>query len=86
LAVIIVVTLTLSILITYYSARTIVKDDAAARQVAVTLGGRGAVGIVIASVALGSGVIDSVTYSLIVLATLVISLIVPVLLGRRQSD
>jgi len=86
LAVIVVVTLALSILLTYYSAKFIVKKDVGARQVAVTLGGRGAVGIVIASVALGSGIIDNVTYSLIVLATLVISLIVPVLLGRREND
>jgi hypothetical protein len=49
----------------------------------VILGGRGAVGIAIASVALGSGVITSLTYSLIMVATLLISLTVPVLLGQK---
>jgi hypothetical protein len=38
---------------------------------------------VIASVALGSGVITSLTYSLIMVATLLISLTVPVLLGQK---
>jgi Kef-type K+ transport system membrane component KefB len=81
---IIAATLLISVLLSYYSARRIVKDQGEAKQIAVTLGGRGAVGIVIASVALSSGVIDTIAYSLIVLATLVISLIVPVILGRKE--
>ena len=80
-------TLVLSILLTYYTVKRIlkVKEAGGARQIAVTLGGRGAVGIVIASVALSSGVIDAEAYSLIILATLAISLVVPILLGRQGS-
>ena len=84
LGVVIAATLVISIAITYYAGRTILKlKDVDARQVAVILGGRGAVGIVIASVALDSGVITDLAYSLIVVATLVISLTVPILLGRK---
>jgi Kef-type K+ transport system membrane component KefB len=86
LAVIVVITLVLSILVTNYAGRSILRlkrDEA--KRVAVTLGGRGAVGIVIASVALGSGVIDGLNYALIVVATLVISIIVPLLLGRKEE-
>ena len=59
------------------------KDPEGPRQIAVTLGGRGAVGIVIASVALSNGIFDNVAYSLTVIGTLGISLVVPVLLGRK---
>jgi hypothetical protein len=59
------------------------RDPAGPRQIALTLAGRGAVGIVIASVALNDGIIDGVAYSLIVIGTLTISLIVPLLLGRK---
>lgn len=84
LGVVIAATLVLSIAITYYAGRSILKLlDADAKQVAVILGGRGAVGIVIVSVALDSGVITDLAYSLIVVTTLVISLTVPVLLGRK---
>jgi Kef-type K+ transport system membrane component KefB len=85
LGVIVVVTLVVAIGITYYAGRSILKLlDEDAKQVAVILGGRGAVGIVIASVALDSGVISDLNYSLIVVATLVISLTVPILLGRKD--
>jgi Kef-type K+ transport system membrane component KefB len=81
----IVVTLVLSISLTYYFSKRIVREKGGPRRIAVTLGARGAVGIVIASVSLTSGIIDTVVYSLIVLATLVISLVVPVLLGRKEE-
>ena len=85
LGVMVVVTLVVAIGITYYAGRSILKLlDEDAKQVAVILGGRGAVGIVIASVALDSGVISDLNYSLIVVATLVISLTVPILLGRKD--
>jgi Kef-type K+ transport system membrane component KefB len=60
-----------------------VTDPEGPRQIALTLGGRGAVGIVIASVALSNGIIDTVAYSLIVVGTIAISLVVPLLLGRK---
>ncbi|MGA2664959.1 MAG: cation:proton antiporter [Nitrososphaerales archaeon] len=85
LAVVVGVTLVLSIATTAYAGRTILKlPPEEARRVAVTLGGRGAVGIVIASVALGAGVISGLDYSLVIAATLVISLVVPLLLGRKE--
>ncbi len=72
-------------LLTYLCARKILRtgDPGGPRQVALTLGGRGAVGIVVASVALGDGILDSAAYSLIVIGTLVVSLLVPLLLGRK---
>ena len=60
-----------------------VKDPKGPRQIALTLGGRGAVGIVIASVALSNGILDNVAYSLTVIGTLAVSLVVPLLLGRK---
>lgn len=85
LGLIIVAVLVLSMVLTYLAARRVMKQRADARQIAVTLGGRGAVGIVIASVALDNSVIDTVAYSLIVLATLIISVVVPILLGRKAE-
>ena len=87
LAVVVAVTLVLSIGLTYFAVKNVVrvKERDGARQIAVTLGGRGAVGIVIASVALSGGVIDDLAYSLIIVGTLAVSLIVPLLLGRKQD-
>ncbi|MDA4116409.1 MAG: cation:proton antiporter [Thaumarchaeota archaeon] len=87
LAVVVAVTLALSIGLTYFAVKNVVrvKERDGARQIAVTLGGRGAVGIVIASVALSSGVIDGLAYSLIIVGTLAVSLVVPLLLGRKQD-
>ena len=58
------------------------------RQVAAILGGRGAIGIVIASVALEGHVINEVGFSLVVLATLVMSLAIPFVTGnlRKQNE
>jgi len=85
LAVVLAVSLGLGIALTYYATKRLVKVPGAgsAKQVAVTLGGRGAVGIVIASVALSAGVIDVTAYSLILVSTLTASLIVSLLLGRK---
>lgn len=71
--------------LTYYGAKRLLRigDPGGPRQVALTLGGRGAVGIVISSVALGDGIITVSAYSIIVVGTLTISLIVPLLLGRK---
>ncbi len=71
--------------LTYYSSKHLlrVSDPGGPRQIALTLGGRGAVGIVIASVAQSEGIIDTVSHSLIVVGTLAISLVVPLLLGRK---
>jgi Na+:H+ antiporter len=72
--------------ITYLVAKRVLKEDEpnAPRHVAFILAGRGAVGIVIASVALGAGLIDSTAYSLVVVASLVVSIFVPVLAGKTE--
>jgi len=75
-----------SLLMTYGGVRRVLKfsgDDA--RDVAVILGGRGAVGIVIATVAMESGIIDMPAYSLAILGTMVISILVPLLIKRRPG-
>jgi hypothetical protein len=84
LAAVVAVALGLGISLTYYVTKKLkVHGAGAAKQVAVTLGGRGAVGIVIASVALSTNVIDVTAYSLILVSTLAASLIVSLLLGRK---
>jgi Kef-type K+ transport system membrane component KefB len=87
LLVIILATVAPSLLLTYSGVRRLLKasgDDA--RDVAVMLGGRGAVGIVIASVALQNGIIDPSAYSLAILGTVVISVLVPLLIKRRPGQ
>lgn len=87
LAVVLAASLGPGILLSYYAGKKVLKlsGDGSARQIAVTLGGRGAVGIVIASVALSTNVIDDTEYSLIVVSTLAASIIVPLLLGRKSG-
>jgi len=72
--------------LTYRVAKRFLRDSGNSRQVALVMGGRGAVGIVIASVALGDGLIDNTAYSLVVLGTLIVSLLVPVLAGRKGLE
>jgi Kef-type K+ transport system membrane component KefB len=88
LAVVVSVALVLSIGLSYFAVKSVLKlsERGAARQIAVTLGGRGAVGIVIASVALGSDLIDGLAYSLIIIGILSVSLVVPLLLGRKGDS
>ena len=85
LALVIAASIIPAMVLTYLGARHVlrVNDPKGPRQIAVTLGGRGAVGIVIASVALSNGILDGVAYSLMVIGTLAISLVVPLLLGRK---
>ena len=85
LAVVLAVSLGTGVALTYLAGKRVLKLSGAgsARQVALTLGGRGAVGIVIASVALSTGAIDTTAYSLIILSTLAASLIVSLLLGKK---
>lgn len=88
LAVVIAAALIPAIALTYSGAKNIlkVKERGGAKRIALTLGGRGAVGIVVSSVALADNIIDNTAYSLIVIGTLVISLIVPLLLGRKGEE
>jgi Kef-type K+ transport system membrane component KefB len=70
--------------LTYVVSRKLLSlhMDLVPKQVSAILSGRGAVGIVIASVALSEGAIESVGFSLVVIATLIMSLGVPFLTGR----
>jgi len=70
--------------LTYFASKKLIikKMNIVPKQVAAILSGRGAVGIVIASIALGEGAIEGVGFSLVVIATLIMSLIIPFLAGR----
>jgi Na+:H+ antiporter len=72
-------------LLTFVVARRVMKakEPGGPRRVAFILTGRGAVGIVIASVALNAGLVSDTVYSLVVIGTVVISLVVPVMAGRK---
>ena len=59
------------------------KVDVAPKQLAGILGGRGAIGIVIATVALSEGFLSEIGFSLVILATLIVSLVIPFLCGRK---
>jgi len=69
--------------LTYFSSKTLMKDINPRTTMAI-LGGRGAVGIIIAAVAFQDGVIDSTLYSLVILGSIILSLIMPVLADRRD--
>jgi Na+:H+ antiporter len=89
MAVVILASVVPATMLTYWAARGFLRsgEEGGPRRVAFILAGRGAVGIVIASVALGEGLIDNSAYSLVVVATLVVSLLVPGLVGRaRRSE
>jgi Kef-type K+ transport system membrane component KefB len=75
-----------SIPLTYFFTRSVLKHPAEAdpRSIAVILGGRGAVGIVIVTVALDSGLISSTVYSLVIFGTTLVSVLVPLLLRRTS--
>jgi Kef-type K+ transport system membrane component KefB len=74
-----------AVLLTYWVMRRVLgADRVEARQVSFILGGRGAVGIVVASASLQAGIITGEAYSLVVIATIVVSLTVPVLAGRGR--
>jgi Na+:H+ antiporter len=67
---------------TYLVSKKVLKESEGPRYVAFLLGGRGAVGIVIVSVALSQGLITNAAYSFVVLGTLIVSILVPVLAGK----
>jgi Kef-type K+ transport system membrane component KefB len=83
-----------AILVTYFGVLNLLKPDEkisvkdvrrAARQISVILSGRGAVGIIIVSVALTYGLINNEAYSLVIVGTTVISIFAPMLLGRQMK-
>lgn len=85
LAVLIALALGVGVSLTYYVSRKVLrfKMDVAPKQLAGILGGRGAIGIVIATVAFSEGFLDEASFSLVILATLIMSLIIPFLAGKK---
>lgn len=87
LASVIVGSLVPAILLTYFGTKWILKvKEGSPRKISVILGGRGAVGIVIVTVALSNGIISSTSYSLVIIGTLLISIFIPLLLERRKPS
>src|SRR5579875_775175 len=68
-----------------HSQKPELKQFSSARQIAVIMSGRGAVGIVIITVAFQSGFANITAYSLVILGTLIVSIITPLLLRRNTS-
>ena len=96
LAILVIISVGVAILLTYVGVLNLFKPNdeeipsryeirQAARQIAVILSGRGAVGIIIVSVALTYGLINNLAYSLVIVGTTVISIITPMLLGREMK-
>jgi Kef-type K+ transport system membrane component KefB len=94
LAILAVASVDTAILLTYVGVLNLLKPDEkmsvkdvcrAARQISVILSGRGAVGIIIVSVALIYRLINNQAYSLVIVATTVISIIAPMLLSRQMK-
>jgi Kef-type K+ transport system membrane component KefB len=86
LAVLIALGLGVGVTLTYHASRRIERLhsvlDVAPKQLAGILGGRGAIGIVVATVAFSEGAIGEIGFSLVILATLIMSLVIPFLVGR----
>jgi Kef-type K+ transport system membrane component KefB len=84
LAVLIAIALGVGVSLTYYASKKMLQNkmDIAPKQVAGILGGRGAIGIVIATVAFSEGSLNESVFSLIILATLIMSLAIPFLAGK----
>ena len=87
LALIIIVAFAAGVYATYYLCKRCLRrsSNLMPRQVAAILGGRGAIGIVIATVAFQGGVLGEAGFSLVIVATLVMSLIIPFLTGDMRG-
>ena len=85
LAVLIAIALGIGVSLTYIlSKKVLSKIDVVPKKLAGILCGRGAIGIVIATVAFGEGFLSEASFSLVVIATLVMSLIIPFIAGRTK--
>ncbi len=86
LGVLLAVSIVPATLLTFVAAKDVLGvRQGGPRHIAFILAGRGAVGIVIASVALSSGLIDQTAYSLVVVGTVAVSIIVPAMAGRGEE-
>ncbi len=93
LALLVIVSVGISISLTYFAARELTKNSPqlaaeqvrnVPRQISVILAGRGAVGIIIVSIALSYGLISGTAYSLVIFATAVVSITAPILVARQE--
>ncbi|MGD6932591.1 MAG: cation:proton antiporter [Candidatus Bathyarchaeia archaeon] len=87
MALLIVIALGIGVTLTYGVTKKFLhsKVDVAPKQLAGILGGRGAIGIVIATVALSEGFLSEAGFSLVIVATLIFSLIIPFFTGRKAA-
>jgi Na+:H+ antiporter len=92
LSILIILALGGGVALTYYVSRNVLepKIGVVSKQVAGILSGRGAIGIVIATIALAEGAINNTEFSLVIVATLVMCLTIPLLAGKmcrnRQGE
>jgi Kef-type K+ transport system membrane component KefB len=77
-----------SVLLTYFFTKKVMgaSSEVDARTVAIILGGRGAVGIVLVTVALSVGLIGTPSYSIVIFGTTVTSVIIPLFLQRKRAQ
>jgi Kef-type K+ transport system membrane component KefB len=88
LVVLIVIALGVGVSLTYLVSKKVLRSyvDVVPKQLAGILGGKGAIGIVIATVALSEGFLSEVAFSLVIIATLIVSLIIPFIAGRKPLE
>ncbi|MGC8609717.1 MAG: cation:proton antiporter, partial [Thermoplasmata archaeon] len=71
--------------LTYYLSSHIIKDMSRKDVFAIT-GGRGAVGVIIATIAYQASLISVEFYSIAILATVIISIVMTPLLGLKNNE
>jgi Kef-type K+ transport system membrane component KefB len=88
MAMLISIALGIGVSLTYFVSKKYLhaKVDLEPKQLAGILGGRGAIGIVIATVAVSEGVLSESGFSLVIVATMIFSLIIPFLTGRKSAE
>ncbi|MHB8361756.1 MAG: cation:proton antiporter [Thermoplasmataceae archaeon] len=79
----VLITIVVGGILNYYASKIFLKDLKPRTTVAI-LGGRGAVGVIIATLALSSGIITKDIYSIAIIGTIIVSLIMPPLISRTD--
>ncbi|MDG6998005.1 MAG: cation:proton antiporter [Nitrososphaerota archaeon] len=88
LVVLLIAALGVGIPLTYLVSKHFIKESdslGTPRQISVILAGKGAVGIVIITVALNSGLVDGAAYSIVILGTVLTSIFAPLLIKRSPK-
>jgi Kef-type K+ transport system membrane component KefB len=87
MALLVAVSLGVGVSLTYLASKKVLsKVDLVPKQLAGILGGKGTIGIVIATVALSEGFLSETGFSLVIIATLIVSLIIPFVAGRKAVE